>query len=98
MTTDLSPAPEDELPIPNPPRIREWWAAQASQFSADERYIRGQPMTPPTVAAARVEGPLRRAPLLAYEVAIRTAGQVQLPPLRLAYGKPTLPANLSLRR
>ena len=84
LRSDLTPAPADELPAPDAEQVRAWWAEARGRFPSGRRFLAGQPLSPPALAAALSTGPLRRIDPLACELAIRSAGSMQLPALRLA--------------
>jgi uncharacterized protein (TIGR02270 family) len=88
----------EELPCPNAESIRAWWSERRSAFLPDRRYLRGTPLSVAAVEAALEQGPLRRSGPLAHEVAVRSAGRLQLPALHLAYPEPRLSNDVALFR
>jgi len=94
LREDLMPTPVDMLPVPIAGAIRDWWSERRSAFTAGRRYLYGHPFTVNTVQAALLIGPLRPTGALACELAIRSAGETQLPALHLGYPSPTLPPRL----
>jgi uncharacterized protein (TIGR02270 family) len=97
LAKDLTPVPTDELPLLNPDEVRAWWSRRG-QYSPKQRYIGGQPITAESHEVALATASLRRSGLLALEVAVRTAGEVQLPALRMGYTVPTLPRQIVFTR
>jgi len=59
-------------------RVDRWWADARRRFEPAGRYLRGQPLTVELVCAALEGEPLRRRPVLAWELAIRSQGACQL--------------------
>jgi uncharacterized protein (TIGR02270 family) len=98
LRIDLMPLPHDDLPLPDGPKVRDWWSKQRSSFATNDRYLRGAPLSTATVNDALEAGPLRRSGALTCEIAIRSGGRVQLAALRLAHRTPTLPVEVSLQR
>jgi uncharacterized protein (TIGR02270 family) len=81
----------DGLPLAEPDAVDTWWAANRQRFDTERRYLRGQLYTAEAVGQALRHAPLRRFDSLAFEVAVRSAGQVLIPRLRLGL---TLPAQI----
>jgi uncharacterized protein (TIGR02270 family) len=98
LRSNLTPTPLDELPAPNGEKVQEWWAQARARFPAGRRFIGGQPLAPASLSAAISSGPLRRTGPLACELAIRSAGAIQLPALRLGHAPAPLPADFPLQR
>jgi uncharacterized protein (TIGR02270 family) len=59
-------------------RVERWWAEARRRFEPGGRYLRGQPLTVEVVRTALEEEPLRRRPVLAWELAIRSQGACQI--------------------
>lgn len=73
---ELVPEPEDALPWPNAAAIRAWWQARRGDLDDSTRYLGGTPMTGVVVLEALRDGPLRRRHALAFELGVRTAGEI----------------------
>lgn len=69
---------EARLPLPNEAAIRAWWSSAAPRFQADQRYLRGAPITAAGMAAAVAAGSMRRRPGYAFELAVRTRGALSI--------------------
>jgi len=52
--------PEDDLPLPNPAPIREWWQSHKSTLDPNLRYVLGRPVDPEATALALWTGPMWR--------------------------------------
>jgi uncharacterized protein (TIGR02270 family) len=98
LTIDLTPKPIDELPRPDGAAVTKWWSERRSSFDAGRRYLRGMLLSSQAAELSLAEGPLRRAGVLATEIAIRSGGRVLLPALRVDQPKATVPADLALHR
>jgi len=98
LTIDLTPKPIDELPRPNGAAVTKWWSERRSRFDAGRRYLRGMLLSSQAAELALAEGPLRRAGVLATELAIRSGGRALLPALRVDQPKATIPADVALHR
>ncbi len=59
-------------------RVEKWWAAERKRFEPAGRYLRGQPLSVELIRAAMEAEPLRRRPVLAWELAIRSKGSCQV--------------------
>jgi uncharacterized protein (TIGR02270 family) len=59
-------------------RVERWWAEARRRFEPQGRYLRGQPLTVELVRAALEGEPMRRRPVLAWELAIRSQGACQI--------------------
>jgi uncharacterized protein (TIGR02270 family) len=93
---DRSTSTTAELPIPDPPAVRTWWSAHRAAFALEQRYIAGAPLSASSLRRALLEGPLRRADALSCALAIRSAGRVQLPAVRLELPLPDIQADVPL--
>jgi hypothetical protein len=98
LATDLSPDPADQLPLLDGARVRSWWEQRQKAYDATRRYVRGAPAAAPAFEAALGGGALRRSGPLAFEVAVRSGGRVQLPALRLNYPSPVVPGDVVFTR
>ncbi|MCY1018761.1 TIGR02270 family protein [Pyxidicoccus sp. MSG2] len=79
LDADLTPKPEDALPMPRPESVAAWWQQERQRLDAKQRYLAGQPFTPVAVLDALVSAPMRRRHALALELALRSRGAVQVP-------------------
>ncbi|ATB41513.1 hypothetical protein CYFUS_006979 [Cystobacter fuscus] len=70
--------PEGDLLSPDAGRIEAWWKEAHSRFKPTERYLGGDPWSPERLLEFLEHGPMRRRPVLALELAIRTGGRCQL--------------------
>ncbi len=75
---DLSLTAEQELRIPKPEAIAQWWAEHQARFNPKQRYIAGRPADQGAVGHALAVLPMRRLHALAYELLVRSRGQVHL--------------------
>jgi uncharacterized protein (TIGR02270 family) len=73
----------DGLPLAEPAAADAWWAANRQRFDPERRYLRGKLHTAEAVGEALRHGPLRRFDALAFELAVRSAGQLLIPRPRL---------------
>jgi uncharacterized protein (TIGR02270 family) len=79
---DVDPAPggDDELPVPFVPAFAEAWARGRSKLDPTQRYAEGYPLVDTRVYAfALAHTTMRRRPVLALELAIRTRGELRVP-------------------
>jgi uncharacterized protein (TIGR02270 family) len=65
---------EERLPLPDGPAIRAWWSSAAPRFEPGQRYLGGAPISAAALVAAIADGPMRRRPGHALELAVRTRG------------------------
>lgn len=59
-------------------QVARWWAAERKRFEPGGRYLRGQPLSVELIRAAMEAEPMRRRPVLAWELAIRSKGSCQV--------------------
>ncbi|WP_414640710.1 TIGR02270 family protein [Archangium sp.] len=78
LDADLLPGPDEELVLPEPAAIEAWWAEAQKNFSRDIRYLCGQPFSFERLLDGLEQLPMRRRPVLALELAIRSHGQHQI--------------------
>lgn len=78
LEADLTPNPEARLPLPEPGEVRRWWEEARPRFDPARRYLGGSAVDGSTLLHALAHGPLRRRHALAFEVAVRSRGLVQL--------------------
>jgi uncharacterized protein (TIGR02270 family) len=74
LDADLTPRPEDALPLPNREAIARWWQEARKGFEPHKRYLSGKPFDSGALVEALEQGPMRRRHLLALELAIRSRG------------------------
>jgi uncharacterized protein (TIGR02270 family) len=75
LGADLKLEGVDDLPVPNPKAIAEWWKENRDRTSRDYRHILGRPFSPEAIVHALEAGPLWRRHGVALELAIRTGGK-----------------------
>ena len=51
---------EDDLPLPNPAPLREWWQSHKATLNPNLRYVLGRPVEPEATALALWTGPMWR--------------------------------------
>lgn len=78
LDADLTPRPEDALPIPNPGAVRAWWQNERKGFTAGQRYLRGKPFSVERLLSELEVGPMRRRHAHALELALRSRGACRL--------------------
>ncbi len=71
---------DDGLPYPDSERVRAWWSANRSRFEAEGRYFFGVRAESGGVGSALERAAMRRQPGLAFELAMRTRGRVDIDP------------------
>jgi uncharacterized protein (TIGR02270 family) len=74
----LVPRAEDRLPEPDVSGMIRWWNGNRARFDPSVRYLGGQPTSLPRLAAALAGGPMRRRAPIAFELAVRTRGRLQI--------------------
>ncbi|MCR9165750.1 MAG: TIGR02270 family protein [Nannocystaceae bacterium] len=75
---DLEVRPEDELRIPKPGAIAQWWSEAQARFNPKMRYIAGRPADQAAIGHAFAVLPLRRHHAFAFELLVRSKGQTHL--------------------
>ena len=75
LDQDLSLQDEEMLPLPRSAGVIAWWDSHRDEFLAGRRYLAGQPISQAVLWQSLTDGPMRRRPPLALELAIRTQGQ-----------------------
>ena len=78
LDEDLSPWPEDDLPLPDPGAIEYWWREARKGFRPDTNYLSGKPFEEATLREALAGAPMRRRHVLALALAIRSRGRYLL--------------------
>ncbi|HET6146460.1 MAG TPA: TIGR02270 family protein [Polyangia bacterium] len=69
---------EGALPLADVAGVIRWWNRQRPRFEAGVRYLGGRPITLGCLGDALLHGPMRRRRPLAFELAVRTQGRVQV--------------------
>lgn len=78
IETDLTPKPEDDLPLPAGEQIARWWTQARKNFTARGRWLRGQALSAEVLLQALEQEPMRRRHLHALELALRSHGELQV--------------------
>jgi uncharacterized protein (TIGR02270 family) len=78
LDADLNPKPEDSLPVPARAAVVGWWLQARKHFARDRRYLAGRPFSGAALLEALVGGVMRRRPVHALELALRTQGAHQV--------------------
>jgi uncharacterized protein (TIGR02270 family) len=63
--------PDESLPWPHVPKIKEWWMRERSRFSEGTRYLAGQPISAESLKAVLVAGNQRQRAAAALELGLR---------------------------
>jgi uncharacterized protein (TIGR02270 family) len=74
LDADLEPRPEDSLPLPRTEAVEGWWQKTRKDFERGARYVRGKKTGAGELLDALKREPMRRRPVHALELAIRTRG------------------------
>ncbi|MFP2926893.1 TIGR02270 family protein [Pyxidicoccus sp. 3LG] len=74
LDADLTPKPEDELPLPAPDALMSWWQEAQARFDPAQRYLFGRPLESDVLMDALTRASMRRRPVLALELALRGRG------------------------
>jgi len=99
LEEDLSLSAQEELRIPKPDAIAQWWSEHQARFNAKTRYIAGRPADQTAVAHAMRVLPLRRHHALAFELLVRSKGQVNVRSRALTFAStPALEALVGMPR
>lgn len=77
---DEPSGPEADLPAPEPRVVQAWWEHARTTLDPAARHAGGQAWSPEALLAALREGPMRRREALAFDLAVRTRGAVQVEP------------------
>jgi uncharacterized protein (TIGR02270 family) len=72
LDEDLSGDPEEDLPPPEPEAVKALWEQRKGQLRPEGRFLGGEPLSAARLTSALANGPTRRRPMLALELAIRT--------------------------
>ena len=74
----LVPRAEERLPEPDVPGLIRWWNQNRGRFDPGVRYLGGRPTGLRSLVDALADGPMRRRRPIAFELAVRTRGQLQI--------------------
>lgn len=74
LDVDLVPGPEASLPVPLREPVERWWQKARKDFARGSRFLRGKKLDAGGLLEALGSEPMRRRPLLALEMAIRSRG------------------------
>lgn len=80
LEANLVPVPEASLPIPVREAVERWWKRAQKGFERGARYLRGNKFDAGRLLEALGTEPMRRRPVLALELAIRSRGAHLLQP------------------
>lgn len=98
LDAELGEAPDDDLPVPEPDMIAQWWGEHRTRLSDGDRYVGGRLAHSTAYAEALATTSVRRRHALALEVALRTHGRHHIPTHTMAtLQRPYLQAIPSLR-
>jgi uncharacterized protein (TIGR02270 family) len=75
LARDLTPRPEDDLPVPDVGAVAAWWKDARGNFASRTRYLRGRVFNRDTLLAELAQGPMRRRHVHALDLAIRSRGE-----------------------
>jgi uncharacterized protein (TIGR02270 family) len=78
LDAGLVPRAEEHLPEPDVSGVIRWWNGNRARFDPGVRYLGGQPTSLQRLAGALAGGPMRRRAPIAFELAVRTRGRVQI--------------------
>jgi uncharacterized protein (TIGR02270 family) len=78
LDADLVPGPEMNLPIPNTAGVEQWWNKNRKRFDPALRYINGLPLNGSALIDAFRSATMRRRRALAFEIAVRSRGEMQI--------------------
>jgi uncharacterized protein (TIGR02270 family) len=74
LDADLVPGPEASLAVPIREAVVRWWEKAQKNFEQGTRYLRGTKLEAGGLLEALKREPMRRRPVLAWELAIRSRG------------------------
>jgi uncharacterized protein (TIGR02270 family) len=74
LDADLVPGPEASLPVPIREAVEGWWQKARKDFERGARYLRGKKASAGELLEALGREPMRRRPVHALELAIRSKG------------------------
>jgi uncharacterized protein (TIGR02270 family) len=84
LDADLVPGAEDTLPLPEPANVAAWWRNEGSRLNPAVRYFRGEPQTPKALIDQLRAATMRRRPVLAFELWVRSRSEVWIDTSRWA--------------
>lgn len=85
LDADLTPRPEEALPLPEARVVAAWWQRERARFEQGRRYLRGRPYEPAVLLESLAGEPMRRRHVLASELLIRSRGTCLLPTRALTW-------------
>ncbi|QSQ24073.1 TIGR02270 family protein [Pyxidicoccus parkwayensis] len=74
LDADLTPRPEDDLPLPRASAVAAWWKNARGGLTPGRRYLRGRLLDAAVLMEALAVDSMRRRHVLARELALRTRG------------------------
>jgi uncharacterized protein (TIGR02270 family) len=78
LASDISLKPERALPLPAADAVETWWANARKNFDFQARYVRGQLHTSSSLLDELEQGPMRRRPVQALELAVHSQGALRV--------------------
>jgi uncharacterized protein (TIGR02270 family) len=75
LDPDLTSDGVDDLPVPNPEAIIQWWEENRGRLTQNQRCLLGQPSSPEAMVHALEVGSLWRRHGTALELSLRTGGE-----------------------
>jgi uncharacterized protein (TIGR02270 family) len=84
LDANLVPPPESLWPLPDVEAVCRHWSGLRTEWTADVRYVRGQPASVQRLAALIETGPMLRRPDLILELRARTRGSYDVEPRAFA--------------
>ncbi|WP_224368421.1 TIGR02270 family protein [Hyalangium versicolor] len=70
--------PEDDLPLPDPAKVRDWWTRNRGRFADGQRYLLGEPRSVAGMLAALKHGPMRRRLGILVDLQLRASARHSL--------------------
>jgi uncharacterized protein (TIGR02270 family) len=87
LDAELMLEPESVLPLPEPDAVAAWWKTARKDFDRGARYLRGRAFDADALLQALQCEPMRRRPVHARELAIRSRGEYWLQPRAFTAGQ-----------
>jgi uncharacterized protein (TIGR02270 family) len=78
LDATLVPRAEERLPEADVSGVIRWWNGNRARFDPGLRYLGGQPISVERLAGVLASGPMRRRAPIAFELAVRTHGCLQI--------------------
>jgi len=78
LDANLVPGPEKDLPVPNVAGVEQWWSKNRTRFNPALRYVNGLALNGSALIEAFRSATMRRRHALAFEIAVRTRGEVRI--------------------